>query len=595
MPYNSIRVNGAAARARTPLWSMSESHPENSLRLTDFMDVQTLQEIQDSFAAVANVQAIITDAQGERLTQPVPTSDFLNRQRTLAAAEESTAEGPQKEGREYVAPIIVGGQRLGTIRMASNGTAPGLDDLKIASLADKFGIEAKKARSLVAQITRARNARPAAIQFLFLLANAIARLCFQEYQLRQRINELTVVYNLTMMLADARDLQAVLQRTVQLVSEVMETKASSIRLVDEEHDELVIKSVHNLSHEYLAKGPVRLSKADIDQIALSSKGYEYVRNMAKDPRVQYPEESKREGIVSMLSAGMRYKGKPIGVLRVYTDAEQSFTQLKIDLLKAVAAQAAAAIENTRLITESIEAEALEKQVAMAAEVQQRMIPHTPPQVPGLDLSAVYVPAYTLGGDFYDFISLPGDNVGLVIADVSGKGVPASLTMSAVRAALRAQVDNVYYLYEVLRRLNVMLCRDTKSSEFVTLFYGVYDAKNRRFTYCNAGHPAPLLLRDGTISELSASNMVLGVDPNEEYTQTFVELRPGDSLLIYTDGVTDAMNFQDKPFGKQRLLEALAKDGVEAETLTQTVLWELRKFAGIARRTDDVTLIAAHVL
>src|SRR5207248_6131383 len=122
----------------------------------------------------------------------------------------------------------------------------GLDDAKIASLAEKFGMDPKKTRSLLTQMTRAKNTRPAAIQFLFLLANAIARLCFQEYQLRQRINELTVVYNVTMMLADARDLQAVLQRTVQLVSDVMGTKAASIRLIDEEHDELVIKAVHNL-------------------------------------------------------------------------------------------------------------------------------------------------------------------------------------------------------------------------------------------------------------------------------------------------------------------------------------------------------------
>src|ERR671921_516227 len=104
---------------------MSELQPDN-LRLTDFMDVQTLQEIQDSFAAVANVKAIITDALGNRLTQPVPTSDFLKRQQTLAAAEDAGAEGPMKEGREYVAPIIVGGQRLGTIRMVSNGTMLGL-------------------------------------------------------------------------------------------------------------------------------------------------------------------------------------------------------------------------------------------------------------------------------------------------------------------------------------------------------------------------------------------------------------------------------------------------------------------------------------
>src|SRR5688572_769758 len=198
---------------------MSEPHSEN-LRLLDFMDVQTLQEIQDSFAAVANVKATITDASGNLLTQPAPSGEFLKRQQVLAAAEES--QGPTKEGREYVAPIIVAGQRLGTIRM--------------------------------------RTTRTAAVQFLFLLANAIARLCYQEFQLRQRIDEITTVYNLTMMLADQRDLQAVLQKAVRLISDVMGTKAASIRLLDEENDELVIKAVHNLSPTYLNKGPVRLSK-----------------------------------------------------------------------------------------------------------------------------------------------------------------------------------------------------------------------------------------------------------------------------------------------------------------------------------------------
>jgi hypothetical protein len=168
---------------------------------------------------------------------------------------------------------------------------------------------------------------------LFLLANAIARLCYQEYQLRQRINELTVVYNLTMLLSEARDLPMVLQRTVEIVSEVMGTKAASIRLIDQEQDELVIKAVHNLSPEYLAKGPVRLSKADIDKVALGEQGYEFVADMGTDSRVQYPEESKREGICSMLSAGMRYKGQAVGVLRVYTAEKQTFSPLQIDLFK----------------------------------------------------------------------------------------------------------------------------------------------------------------------------------------------------------------------------------------------------------------------
>jgi sigma-B regulation protein RsbU (phosphoserine phosphatase) len=564
------------------------------LKLTDFMDLQTLQEIQDNFASIANVRATITDADGSVLTQPQPAREYIRRQMVLAAAEDQRST-PQKEGTEYVAPIIVNEQRLGTLRMSVKGAAPGFDDAKLESLAVKFGLEPKQIKQIATQLSKARNARPAAIQFLNLLANAIARLCYQEFQLRQRIDELTAVYSVTMMLADARELSTVLQRTVQVVTELMQTKAASIRLIDRERDELVIMAGYNLSKEYLQKGPVRLSTSGIDNVALSPMGFEYVANMASDPRVQYPQESVREGIVSMLSVGMRYKGRAVGALRVYTDTEQKFSPLKIDLLKAVAAQAAAAIENTRLVKETLEAQALEKQVQLAADVQQRMIPQTPPVVPGLDLAAVYVPCFQLGGDFYDFIPLPGDNIGLAVADVAGKGVPASLIMASVRAALRAQVDNVYYLYEVIRRVNIMLCRDTTPSEFVTLFYGVLDARNKLFTFCNAGHPPGLILRRGEIIELTADNMVLGVDADEVYRQTAVQLHAGDILLLYTDGLTEAMNFNQELFGKTRLVEAFKNGGDTAELVTENILWALRKFVGMTDQTDDITMIVAKIL
>jgi sigma-B regulation protein RsbU (phosphoserine phosphatase) len=397
------------------------------------------------------------------------------------------------------------------------------------------------------------------------------------------------------MLAEARDLNKVLQRTVEVVCDVMKAKASSIRLIDPEHDELVIRAVHNLSPEYLSKGPIRLSTAEIDREALSPTGYGYVQNMTTDPRVQYPQQSLREGIVSMLSAGMRYKGRHIGVLRVYTSEEKHFSQLEIELLKAVAAQAAAAIENARLLAEALEAEALERLVAMAVDVQQRMVPQKSPNVPGIDLACVYVPCFELGGDLYDFMQLPADNLGLVVADVSGKGVPASLIMASVRASLRAHVDNIYYLYEVMRRVNVMLCRDTKPGEFVTLFYGVLDINSRRLTYCNAGHPAPLLLRDGKIIELSSNNLVLGIDPKEWYEQAIQDLKKDDVLLMYTDGLTDAMDFQRKTYGKQRLMESLAKGGATAEIIAQNILWDMRRYVGLTERTDDVTMIVARVL
>src|SRR6185503_12907640 len=145
---------------------MAELHPDN-LRLTDFMDLPTLQEIQDSFAAIAGVKATITDADGNLLTQPVPTNAFMRRQRALAD------EQPQRQGGVYVAPIMVNDQRLGTIRMSTNGAASDLTDSELGKVAKKFGLDPQQVKSLAGELNSAKRARPAAIQFLFLLANAI--------------------------------------------------------------------------------------------------------------------------------------------------------------------------------------------------------------------------------------------------------------------------------------------------------------------------------------------------------------------------------------------------------------------------------------
>lgn len=570
--------------------------PADELHLTDFMDLAALQEMQDGFAAIAGVKAIITDPAGNRLTSAEPSGSFLLKRDVIATQEESVPDA-QRVGREYVAPIRVGNQQLGTIRMRGGGESIAIDDDRAAKLAARFNLEPKTVRDLVAAATKDRNRRPAAIQFLFLMANAIARLCYQEYQLRLRINELQTISNVTMMLADTRDLNALLQRSVKLVAELMNAKACSIRLLDYEHDELKIHAVYNLSDAYLNKGMISLSRSQEWFAAMDESGYEAIRDMRTDPRVQYPEEAAREGLVSMLSVPMRHQATSIGVLRVYTAEERAFSQSEITLLKAIAASTGAAIENARLALQNRTNELLEQQVTMAADVQQRMIPSTPPKIRGVDLASVYVPCYQLGGDLYDFIELPYDNVGVVVADVSGKGVPASLTMASVRAALRAQADNVYYLSEIMRRLNVMLCRDTKPTEFVTLFYGVIDANNRRLTYCNAGHNPAMLLRDGQITELGIGDegsMVLGVVCEEPFRQNILDLRKGDCVLLYTDGLTEARSFNDEMFGRQRVIDSFRKGGTAADEIAKNLLWDLRRFVGLAKATDDVTIVVARI-
>ncbi|MFT3785626.1 MAG: SpoIIE family protein phosphatase [Tepidisphaeraceae bacterium] len=569
----------------------------DALQLTDFLDVSALQEIQDGFAAIANVKATITDAAGNVLTSAQASQSYLQKQAALASQEESIPE-PQRVGREYVAPILVGPMKLGQIRMRGGSESTTIDEGRAHRLAQKFNLDAQTVKDLVAAATKDKNRRPAAVQFLFLLANAIARLCYQEYQLRQRVRELEAVATLTVMLNEARDLQRVLDRTCELIARTLNCKAASIRLIDEEKDELVIKSVFNLSAEYISKGKIAKSKASAEIESLIRDGWSFVKDMRTDSNVQYPAAAAKEGIVSMLSAAMRHQGKLIGLLRVYTAEQRTFTPGEVGLLKAVAAAAGSAIEATRLREQARESEMLEQQINMAAEVQQRLIPQTPPILPGVDLASLYVPCYQLGGDLYDFIPLPYDNLGLVIADVSGKGVPASLIMAMVRAALRAQVDNVYYLSEVMRRINLMLVRDTKNTEFVTLFYGVLDSRNKRLTYCNAGHHPAMLLRDGKVIELGGGNegsIVLGVLETETFKQNFIDLQTGDILLLFTDGLIEARNFSDEQYGKQRIIDSLKRGGTSADMVAKNVLWDLRRFTGFARNDDDVTIVTARIL
>jgi sigma-B regulation protein RsbU (phosphoserine phosphatase) len=204
----------------------------------------------------------------------------------------------------------------------------------------------------------------------------------------------------------------------------------------------------------------------------------------------------------------------------------------------------------------------------------------------------------LGGDFYDFIDLPPGNMGLAICDVSGKGVRASLLMASIRASLRAHASNIYDMSEVLERVNADLCRDRLVSDFATLFYGVLDRKSRRFTYSNAGHPPPLLYRDKTFTRLGLGGPVLGIDAEARWVHDFVDLRKGDTLLAYTDGLIEGMNFEDEPFGVGRVEKAILNAvtlGYNADGIVKHVLWEMRRFTGLQTRGDDLTMIAIKVL
>jgi sigma-B regulation protein RsbU (phosphoserine phosphatase) len=227
-----------------------------------------------------------------------------------------------------------------------------------------------------------------------------------------------------------------------------------------------------------------------------------------------------------------------------------------------------------------------------------MIPLKPPEIPGFQLGAIYVPTFELGGDFYDFLPLPPDNMGIAVCDVVGKGVRASLLMASTRASLRAHAANIYSMSEVVSRVNRDLCDDALVSDFATLFYGVLNYKTRRFTYCDAGHPPAILLRDGHASYLSTGGSVIGIDTTLEWKHDVVDLKSGDVLIAYTDGLSEALNFDNEAFGRERIERAALAGiaaGQPAEGVVRHVLWEMRRFAGLQTRFDDLTIIAIKAL
>lgn len=555
------------------------------LQLSDFVDAETLQELQAGYCSIGRLAGLMVDSGGRDLTQPTwagESADPGNRSVLIepmrSAARKAVRQGNPickelEQGlRCLAAPVVVDGESIAGVVLAGRNLAGPPTEHDPAA-------------------TERLNA---AGDFLQTFCETLARLCHQARELRNRVEELRTVYNVTGLLAGKRDLQEILDLTGRQVVDVIRCKACSIRLLDEATGLLTIKAVCNLSEAYLSKGPVSVSENPIDEEALEGK-IVYIADAPSDPRTRYPEQARAEGLVSGLIAGMIYRGKPVGVVRVYTGVKYRFSPFEAALLRAIASQTAAAIVNARLHEEAIEADRYARQMHYAGQVQRRMIPKHPPAHASMQFGCIYDPTLEVGGDFYDFIELSEGHLGIAIADVVGKGVPASVMMASVRSALRAYAHNVYDINEILSHVNRHMCRDTLTSEFATLFYGVLSPDGRTLTYCNAGHDPPLLLRDGKIIRLDVGGLAIGVIPDEAYVRDVVKLEPGDLILLYTDGVVEALNFADQAFGRQRLEESLIRyRDLHGGKIAHNVLWDVRRFVGLADQTDDITMVSIKV-
>jgi sigma-B regulation protein RsbU (phosphoserine phosphatase) len=253
-----------------------------------------------------------------------------------------------------------------------------------------------------------------------------------------------------------------------------------------------------------------------------------------------------------------------------------------------------AIENAQLQVQADEKERLEHELALARQIQSSLLPANCPHLPGYELAAEWRSARQVSGDFYDFFPLPGGKWGFLIADVSDKGVPAALFMALSRSLIRSGIIGADAPAAGLKRANEWILKDTNSGQFVTVFYCVLDLASHQVTYVNCGHNPPLLISggDGSARWIKAKGIALGIMESIDLEEHALSLAPGDTLLLYTDGVTEATNLEQEFFGEERLGQMAKTVGQRsADEVVKQVAEAVTVFAGGAPQADDITLVA----
>jgi phosphoserine phosphatase RsbU/P len=275
----------------------------------------------------------------------------------------------------------------------------------------------------------------------------------------------------------------------------------------------------------------------------------------------------------------------------------AYTQSDLEFIYSLANLAFVSLENSRLFAEAIEKQKLENELLIAKEIQQRLLPGVLPSIEGFEVSAINVSSKQVGGDYYDVVPASENKYVFVIADVSGKGTPASLLMSNVQAAVQAFVPMNLPLGEMTGKINNLIYKNTGADKFITFFWGMLDPERKTFRYVNAGHNQPFLLRsNGTVERLTEGGLILGIMQTiAPYSEGEVELHPGDSIILFTDGVSEAMDINDVDYTEERLQEFITPlKNLSAKEMREQIVSEIRRHTADAVQSDDITLLVLRM-
>ena len=401
---------------------------------------------------------------------------------------------------------------------------------------------------------------------------------------------LALISKVGITLLSSDTLSETLEQIVTLVFEAVPADRCLIMMRDEGSEDLRV-AVARLRDRVGDVGEIRVSRNVLDEVVIRGKSV-LTSDAQHDPRFA-SGTVVLQGVRSVLAVPLGVSDKVFGI--IYADspiAEGRFTEDHLKVLTTLASVAAIRVENARLIEARLERERLERELALASEIQQRFQPTAPPHVNGYELQGISFPCYEIGGDYDDFIERGEGRLVIALGDVSGKGTAAALLMSSLHAAIHAQSASHNSLVATISAVNRYLADNIPANRFVTLFYAELDPPSGTLSFLNAGHNPPLIVHSaGTVEQLASGGLPLGIKPDAEYREGRTQLQLGDVLVIYSDGVTEAVSPTGEEFGATRLYEVVSRN-IEASAagIRDRIESSLTKFAQGTSAADDITLV-----
>ena len=414
-------------------------------------------------------------------------------------------------------------------------------------------------------------------------------------------DKLRMLLDITRKISQSLDLQEVLNLVMDTLDSLIPYDAAGIFVVKcdkarvaegEEPCVFQAEAVRGYDIDELTNLHLKIGEGLLGQVARTAQPVNSPDVRQEPLYINARSETRSEMLAPILA-----NTELIGVFDLESDELNAYSEDDLEVLVLLASQVAIIIEKVMLHEQLIEKQRLEGQLEVARQVQLELLPAKDPQLEGYDISAYNFPTEEVSGDYYDWVKIFDDQIGLVIADVSGKGVPAALLMAFLRASLRAATHIGYSPHVSMAKVNYLLWESIERNQFVTAFYGILDVTNRTLSYTNAGHNPPLLLTaDGRLQFIERGSLPLGMFKDTRYHEYYQTIEPGEMLVLYTDGVTEAQSPQGEEYGRDRLARAVkANRSLSARDLIAALHKEVIDWTDGKGATDDVTFFVIKAL